>query len=134
MGLSDKELEQISKALERGGKMLAQHCESCRSPLFKLQDKIVCPVCEYRKAESSTELSREKLRLKTETGVKTAKATEPPETIPIDRFVADVIINIAEDMQSETDLSRVLIQLECIERGLKIIQMMRGDDFSFNIQ
>jgi hypothetical protein len=48
--------------------------------------------------------------------------------------VADVIISIAGDMQSETDLSRVLIQLECIERGLKIIQMMRGDDFSFNIQ
>ena len=134
MGLSDKELEQISKALERGGKMLAQHCESCRSPLFKLQDKIVCPVCEYRKAENSTELSTEKLKLKTETGVKTAKATEPPETILIDKFVANVIINIAEDMQSETDLSRVLIQLECIERGLKIIQMMRGDDFSFNIQ
>lgn len=134
MGLSDKELEQISKALERGGKMLAQHCESCRSPLFKLQDKIVCPVCEYRKAENSTGLPKEKLRLKTETGVKTEKATEPPETIPIDKFVADVIISIAGDMQSETDLSRVLIQLECIERGLKIIRMMRGDNFSFNIQ
>jgi len=126
MGLSDKELEQISKALERGGKMLAQHCESCCSPLFKLQGNIVCPVCEYRKAENSAKSSKEKSRLKTGTELKTAKAIEPCETIAIDTFVTNVIINIAEDMQSETDLSRVLIQLECIERGLKIIQMMRG--------
>ncbi len=127
MGLSDKELEHISKALERGGKMLAQHCENCHSPLFKLQDKIVCPVCEYRKAENSAELSKGGREEKTEAEVKKAKSTEHYKTIPIDEYVTSVIINIAEHMRVETDLSRVQIQLECIEKGLKILRMMRGE-------
>jgi UPF0148 protein len=127
MGLSDKELEQISKVLERGGKMLAQHCENCHSPLFKLQDKIVCPVCEYRKAENSAELSKEGREEKTEAKVQKATSTEHRTTIPIDEYVTSTIINIAENMRLETDLSRVQIQLECIETGLKILRMMRGE-------
>jgi uncharacterized Zn finger protein (UPF0148 family) len=127
MGLSDKELEQISKALERGGKMLGQHCENCHSPLFKIQDKIVCPVCEYRKAENSAKLPKEGRDLKMGAAVKRAKSTEHYNTVPIDEYVTNVIINIAEHMQVETDLSRVQIQLECIERGLKILRIMRGE-------
>jgi uncharacterized Zn finger protein (UPF0148 family) len=127
MGLSDKELEQISKALERGGKMLAQHCEHCQAPLFKLQDKVVCPVCEYRKAESSAELSKGVREEKTEADVKKAKSTEHHKTIPIDEHVTNAIMDIAEQMRVETDLSRVQIQLECIETGLKILRMMRGE-------
>ena len=127
MGVSDKELEYISKALERGGKMLAQHCENCHAPLFKLQDKIVCPVCEYRKAENIAELSKGGRGEKTEAEGEKAKSTEQRETVPIDEYVTSTIINIAENMRIETDLSRVKIQLECIETGLKILRMMRGE-------
>ncbi len=127
MGVSDKELEYISKALERGGKMLAQHCENCHAPLFKLQDKIVCPVCEYRKAENFAETSKEGRTEKTQAEVKKAKSAKHRETIPIDEYVTSIIIKIAETMRTETDLSRVKIQLECIETGLNILRMMRGE-------
>ena len=45
MALDDRELEQISQMLERGGKMLADHCVACKSPLFKFEGKTTCPVC-----------------------------------------------------------------------------------------
>ena len=49
MPLDDQELEQISNMLERGGKMLADHCVVCKSPLFKFEGKTTCPVLHVQK-------------------------------------------------------------------------------------
>jgi len=45
--MEDKDLEKVTKMLERGGTMLAKHCE-CGAPLFKYQGKVVCPVCDAK--------------------------------------------------------------------------------------
>lgn len=41
----DIKLEKISKFLEQGGTMLAQHCE-CGVPLFRFKGKVICPICD----------------------------------------------------------------------------------------
>ncbi|NJE25358.1 hypothetical protein E3E22_01665 [Thermococcus sp. MV5] len=50
MVLSDKEIREIiTPLLLSGAKMLDKHCPKCGSPLFELNGKVFCPVCEHRK-------------------------------------------------------------------------------------
>lgn len=42
----DDMVKKISRMLEIGGTMLAQHCDVCGAPMFRYQGKIMCPVCE----------------------------------------------------------------------------------------
>lgn len=43
---NDDMVKKISRMLEIGGTMLAQHCDICGAPMFRYQGKIMCPVCE----------------------------------------------------------------------------------------
>lgn len=70
MALSDKEIREIiTPLLLSGAKMLDKHCPRCGSPLFELNGKVFCPICEHRKKEERVELKSieesliEKLRL-----------------------------------------------------------------------
>ncbi len=125
MALDDVELEQISKMLERGGKMLAAHCEQCQSPLFKYQGKTTCPVCEYRAVQKPPQSSQQ------------ASEAPPSQATPsivqgtdqkvnFDELIMETVSNLALKMSTETDLARIQTQLECIERGLRILQLIRG--------
>jgi len=46
----------------------------------------------------------------------------------LDETIAEFVSNLAAKMSTETDLARIQVQLECIERGLRIIQFARGLD------
>lgn len=46
---------------------------------------------------------------------------------PLGRIVSDKIAGIAADMQGETDLGRIRDQMDCIERGIKILGMLGPD-------
>ncbi len=125
MALDDEELGQISKMLERGGKMLAAHCEQCQSPLFKYEGRTTCPVCEYRAVQKPSQPSPQA----NDVASSQASASVVPETgqkVPFDRLIMETVSNVALKMSAETDLARIQIQLDCIERGLKILQLSRG--------
>ncbi len=125
MALDDEELQQISKMLERGGKMLAAHCEQCQSPLFKYEGKTTCPVCEYRAVQKSSQPAPQA----SETPSNQATPQAVPETgqkILLDQLVIETVSNVAFKMSTETDLTRIQLQLECIERGLRVLQLIRG--------
>ncbi len=127
MPLDDRELEQISKMLERGGKMLADHCETCHSPLFKFEGKLTCPVCSYR----ATQTHIQEPERATAVATKPAQPAQSPTTsqsLPIDEAVAELVSNLSAKMSTETDLARIQLQLECIERGIRIIQLVREVD------
>ncbi len=52
MGLSEKEIrEVITPLLLSGAKMLDKHCPKCGAPMFDLNGRVFCPVCEYRKKQ-----------------------------------------------------------------------------------
>ena len=51
MAIDDKDLKKVTKMLERGGTMLAKHCD-CGAPLFKYQGKVVARSETGRKRNS----------------------------------------------------------------------------------
>jgi UPF0148 protein len=129
MPLEDRELEQISKMLERGGKMLVDHCETCQSPLFKFEGKLTCPVCSYRATQTPIQEPQRAAAV----AAQSAQPTQSPtarQNLLLDEAIAEFVSNLAVKMSTETDLARIQMQLECIERGLRIIQLVRGIDFS----
>jgi UPF0148 protein len=128
MPLDDKELEQISKALERGGTMLADHCENCSSPLFKVEGKVTCPVCMFRAAQSRKQESSVEAKKKP---IELTQSVSLNQWSSVDEVIAELVVNLASQARVETDLARVQAQLECIERGLRIVRLFREID-AFN--
>ena len=127
MRLDDRELEQISKLLERGGKMLADPCETCHSPLFKFEGKVTCPVCSYRATQTPVTETERTAVVATQLP-QAAQSPRARQSLLLDEAIAEFISNLAVKMSTETDLARIQVQLECIERGLRIIQLARGID------
>jgi UPF0148 protein len=127
MPLDDRELEQISKLLERGGKMLADPCETCHSPLFKYEGKVTCPVCSYRASQTPVTETERAPVVETQS-LQAAQSPRARQSLLLDEAIAEFISNLAVKMSTETDLARIQVQLECIERGLRIIQLARGID------
>ncbi|MGZ5538769.1 MAG: Sjogren's syndrome/scleroderma autoantigen 1 family protein [Halobacteriota archaeon] len=127
MPLDDRELEQISKMLERGGKMLADHCETCYSPLFKFEGKVTCPVCSYRATQTPVTETEHAGVVETQSP-QAAQSPRARQSLLLDEAIAEFVSNLAVKMSTETDLARIQVQLECIERGLRIIQLVRAID------
>ncbi|MCS3923801.1 Sjogren's syndrome/scleroderma autoantigen 1 family protein [Methanosalsum natronophilum] len=51
----DEKVKKISRLLELGATMLAQHCEDCGAPHFRYSGQIICPVCDVEmKQDTST--------------------------------------------------------------------------------
>ena len=128
MPLDDRELEQISKMLERGGTMLADHCVVCKSPLFKFEGKMTCPVCTYRQMQNAIQTAESPVAASTHAAPST-QSVSTRQRQPMDDVIIERISKLAIEMRTETDLARIHAQLECIERGLRIIQLIRGIDF-----
>jgi UPF0148 protein len=127
MPVDDRELEQISKLLERGGKMLADHCETCHSPLFKFEGKVTCPVCSYRATQTPVTETERAAVVETQSPL-AAQSPRARQSLLLDEAIAEFVSNLAVKMSTETDLARIQVQLECIERGLRIIQLARVID------
>ncbi|WP_461865766.1 Sjogren's syndrome/scleroderma autoantigen 1 family protein [Thermococcus sp.] len=52
MSLSEKEIREIiTPLLLSGAKMLDKHCPRCGAPMFEMNGRVFCPVCEYRKKQ-----------------------------------------------------------------------------------
>src|SRR5208337_3032369 len=74
--VEDKDLEKVTRMLERGGTMLAKHCD-CGAPLFKYQGKVVCPVCDAKKQEQAQAQAQTQLAVPVETKL----AVQPPPSV-----------------------------------------------------
>ena len=92
--MEDKDLQKVTKMLERGGTMLAKHCD-CGAPLFKYQGKVVCPVCEGKKEEQALESTELAVPVETKPAV-ASHAVAPVKKdqiaeLPSDRQVSVVV-------------------------------------------
>lgn len=132
MPLDDRELEQISKMLERGGKMLADHCVVCKSPLFKFEGKTTCPVCAYRKMQNAIQTSESRPEVSKQ-AIQPPHSVNTPQHVPLDEAMIEIMSNLALQTRTETDLARIQMRLDCIERGLRIIQLVREIDSLANV-
>jgi len=140
--MEDKDLEKVTKMLERGGTMLAKHCE-CGAPLFKYQGKVVCPVCDAKKQEQA------RLAVPVETRpavshqavekVNSTPVMEMPERrmsvvvgseelndAAVEAAVIAKINDIAARLASETYPNKIQMYLDILERSLRVLKELHG--------
>ena len=146
--MEDKDLQKVTKLLERGGTMLAKHCD-CGAPLFKYQGKVVCPVCDGKKEEQVPEEGTQ-LAVPVETKPAVAShAVEPVKKqrmaqLPAERQVSVVVgdgtldepaieavviakINeISNRMASEVYPERIKMYMEILETSLRVLRELRS--------
>ena len=150
----DENVQKISRMLEIGATMLAQHCDNCGAPLFRYQGRVLCPVCDDvrdprggmqpRSApvvtpKPKTEVSPVE---KKETPVAAVQKSTPsiplheevsagqspsiPASIPeLETLLIRKMVSLASAMQDETDVRRISDHLDMIERCMDIMNKMK---------
>jgi len=77
--MTDENVKKISRFLESGGTMLANHCDKCGAPLFRFKGEIICPLCSGTETDSvPTPVSKDKMPVIRSSGVP-AKKTDMPQ-------------------------------------------------------
>ena len=120
--------------------MLANH-HDCGAPMFRYQGKVVCPVCDFqeRKQEQQPQQEEsEKRRKKIEEqqigqgqinraspGI-SGSSSQP--ALQISNIIANQIRNLTASLETETELGRTKDKMECIERGVRILKLLREMD------
>ncbi|MCZ7406244.1 MAG: hypothetical protein O8C67_15125 [Candidatus Methanoperedens sp.] len=104
---TNDKLQRITKLLEIGGTMLANHHE-CGAPMFRYQGKVVCPVCDFQeKPEPARESKRALESPKSARIQKPEPEQEPDDLQSIKRIIQAKIQDIAAGLEDETDLHRM---------------------------
>ncbi|MEZ5334194.1 MAG: Sjogren's syndrome/scleroderma autoantigen 1 family protein [Methanolobus sp.] len=151
----DDNIKKISRMLEIGGTMLAQHCANCGAPLFRYQGRVLCPVCEDirdprsplqpENTPTSAPSPEEEVSYMEEN--KSPVAATPEENRPsvkplakktldsvpvqgsfseLESLLLSKMTSMAQDIQQETDPRRVSEYLDLIDRCMEIISKMRN--------
>ena len=77
--MTDDDVKKISRFLENGGTMLANHCDTCGAPLFRFKGEIICPLCSGAETDSTPKpVSKDKMPVMRAPGVP-AKKTDTPQ-------------------------------------------------------
>ncbi|MCK5660960.1 MAG: hypothetical protein KAH86_06330 [Methanosarcinales archaeon] len=142
MSTDDEDLKKISRLLEVGATMLADHCTECGAPLFRYHGEVLCPLCSNQTnstppATKQTQPDKQ-LNDKTESHAQVepvsvhVKHSPQPISTPtqneqtaLDDIIQTKISEIATNMSQESDLGRVKDQLECIEQAVKVLKLLK---------
>lgn len=151
----DNNIKKISKMLEIGGTMLAQHCSSCGAPLFRYQGRVLCPVCEDvndpRRAMQQSRDAAPVSSLESEISpaneneapvaahpepapspVKKTVRTEPSKPLvqgsfsELESLIISKMTSMAREMQDENDPRRVDEYLDLIDRCMDVISKIQN--------
>jgi UPF0148 protein len=145
--MEDKDLQKVTKMLERGGTMLAKHCD-CGAPLFKYQGRVVCPVCEGKKEEQPQESTQLAVPVETKPAVaphamapvKKERIAELPSDRQVSVVVGDSTLNepaveavviakineISTRMANEMYPERIKMYMEILETSLRVLRELRS--------
>jgi len=137
---SDDKIQMITKLLEKGGTMLATH-HDCGAPMFRYQGKVVCPVCDFQEKKYEQQQQPEEVdkrrkkteeqqtgqgQLNRETSGNLGSSSQP--VLQISNIIANKIRNLTASLETETELGRIKDKMECIERGVRILKLLREND------
>jgi UPF0148 protein len=144
--MEEKDLDKVTRMLEKGGTMLAKHCE-CGAPLFKYQGRVICPVCDAKRQEHAEEQARLAVPVETKPAI-SSQAVEPARSAPVmqmpERGVSVVmgkeeldeaaveaaviakINDIAARLAGETYPGKIQMYLDILERSLRVLKELHG--------
>lgn len=106
------EIDAMSRLLELGGTMLAEHCR-CGAPMFRYQGRVGCPICDFKMVDDE---KAEKI-----------DADRGIAKLSLHDLISDKIAEIAADMREEKDLGRIRDQMDCIERGVRVLGLLDAE-------
>ena len=135
-GNEDK-VKMITKLLEKGGTMLANH-HDCGAPMFRYQGKVICPVCDFQEKKQEQQHQQkqqpeelEKQRKKNDEqqiaqsqknnvsfGNSGIAGSSSQPVLTISNIIANKIRNLTVSLETETELGRIKDNMECIELSL----------------
>jgi UPF0148 protein len=127
---NDAKIKKISRLLELGGTMLADHCNTCGAPMFRYHGQVICPVCNSEeraqpvKPQVTTLHAPEPGPALTQPITK-ASPVVSEEMVSLEGLIVKKMIGIAQLMKDENDTRRILEFLEVIERGMDIIEGLK---------
>ncbi|WP_048198361.1 Sjogren's syndrome/scleroderma autoantigen 1 family protein [Methanocella arvoryzae] len=143
--MEDQDLKKVTQMLERGGTMLAKHCQ-CGAPMFKYHGKVVCPVCDS--GEKKEEESRLAVPVETRPAVspqalepvKKGRVAEIPQQRQVSVVMGDTSLDeaaietvviakineIAGRMATEIYPERIKMYMEILETSLKVLRELRS--------
>jgi len=140
--MEDQDLQKVTKMLEKGGTMLAKHCE-CGSPMFKYQGKVVCPVCDAKKNSSLAVPveTRPALAPQAMEPVRKGQVAELPQQrqvtvvantptkldeAAIEAVVIAKINEISARMSTEIYPERIKMYMDILETSLRVLRELRS--------
>ncbi|HIH70149.1 Sjogren's syndrome/scleroderma autoantigen 1 family protein [Methermicoccus shengliensis] len=123
-------LERISKMLELGGTMLAQHCERCGAPLFRYKGEVVCPVCSAEDNQSREQLTAPPAPTESRSSPAPEVTYEPPQSSMPDGSVVVAVhqkmLELSEALRAENDPRRISEILDAIKKAAETIRALKG--------
>lgn len=138
----DEKITKISDMLIKGGKMLSTHCSSCGSPLFKINNETVCPVCETRfidEKDIKEDKERKKENLYDRSIIKDNEKKVSKTVLSkddgtfnedlrknIEKKVSTKILDIFGEIETEKDFTKIQMGLNCIKELIDIIKLLKN--------
>ena len=138
----DEKITKISDMLIKGGKMLSTHCSSCGSPLFKINNETVCPVCETRFIDEKyikEDKERKKENLYDRSIIKDNEKKISKTVLSkddgtfnedlrknIEKKVSTKILDIFGEIETEKDFTKIQMGLNCIKELIDIIKLLKN--------
>jgi len=123
-------LERISKMLELGGTMLAQHCERCGAPLFRYKGEVVCPVCSAEDNQSREQPTAPPAPTESRSSPSPEVTYEPPSRPCQDGSVMVAVhkkmLELSEALTAENDPRRISEILDAIKKAAETIRALKG--------
>jgi UPF0148 protein len=145
--MEDKNLEKVTRMLERGGTMLAKHCE-CGAPMFKYQGKVVCPVCDGKKEQAGQESTQLAVPVETKPAlshqavepVKKSRIAELPSQRQVSVVIGDSTLDeaaieavviakineISNRMANEIYPERIEMYMRILKTSLEVLRELRS--------
>jgi len=106
--MEEEQLKKITETLLAGGKMLGVHCGKCKSPLFELKGKVVCPICgEFVGPEG-----KEKVDL-------------PKSVEKLEKTLYSKLNDLTGQLEKEKDPSKTVELLDSIRATLETLERLK---------
>ena len=130
-----QKIQKITTLLEKGGTMLANH-HDCGAPMFRYMGKIVCPVCDigtenpaqsgkHEVADNVQTTGKNPPHVDSKGGNKPQSRVDEHSGGEIETQITNKVHSLAGGLEDETDLQRLKSKMECIELGIRILELLK---------
>lgn len=114
--MENNKINAATRALARGWKMTAKHCDKCGLPLFKVDDRNVCVFCDM---ENDASLRKKESKKESEKSNESRVVEDNVSTI-----VQNKLKELALRLEKEQETGRIREILEAMNAAIRLLKEM----------